>query len=105
MAETMDNVVVNEAVETVENVVAEKAAEGFQLNNLEFAGIVVGAVGLGFGIAKLIDHIKTKKEQKASGEKVEKAKKSIKDMFKKGKKAVEDAAETVENAAEGFTEV
>ena len=101
--EMMTNVA-TEAVETVENVVVEKANAGLQINNWEAAGIVGAAIALGFGIAKLIDFAKNKKAQKETGEKVEKAKKSIKDMFKKSKEAVEDVAEEVADSIQELTE-
>jgi hypothetical protein len=92
--ETMENVVVNEAVEAVGNTVAEKAADGLQFNTLEAFIIVGGIIVLSF-----LGGRASKRDNKEGG-----LFSKIKAKFNKSKKAVEDAAEKVEDAVEEFTE-
>ena len=92
MAEEMINNAAEVATDVVEEVVADKVKEGLQISNWEAGGALLLAVGVGFGIAKLVDFAKEKKTQKAEKEEMEK-KGFFGKIFHKGKKAVEAAAE------------
>ena len=99
MSEELKDVVTEQAVEAVEEVVANKAAEGFQLNDLEAAGIFVGAVALGYCIARVVDKVKAKMADKAEAEELEK-KGFFGKIFHKSKKVAKVAAEEFSDITE-----
>lgn len=92
---TTENV---EAVtEVAENVIEKVTEKGFQMNNLEFAGLLTLAAAVGAGAVLVIQKIKSNKSKTKKDNKLSK-------FFKKTKDVAEDAVEELGEAIEDLTE-